>query len=76
VVRSGKVRLRGSAMTDAVHRLLQSFDALPDTEKQAALLEILHRTRPEGDASAAELHAAADELFTTLDAEEAARATC
>jgi hypothetical protein len=31
-------------MTEDIHRLLESFEALPDAEKQAAVTQILHRT--------------------------------
>ena len=60
-------------MSDRVRELLASFDALPDSDKQAVAAEILRRA-PEGDVPESALHGLADELFTTLDAEEAARA--
>lgn len=61
-------------MTEAVRRLIESFDALPATDKQVALVEILRRISPEGDVPVAGLDALADELFAALDAEEAIRA--
>jgi hypothetical protein len=57
-----------------VRQLLDLFDALPDPDKRAAAAEILRRLPDDDDLSPAGLDALADELFATLDAEEAARA--
>ncbi|HET6573199.1 MAG TPA: hypothetical protein VFG68_06330 [Fimbriiglobus sp.] len=56
-----------------VRQLLDLFDALPDPDKRAAAVEIIHRM-PDGDLPAGTLDALADELFVALDTEEAARA--
>lgn len=61
-------------MTDSIREVLTAFDALPDPDKEVVAGEILRRLPPEGDLPLAALHAAADELFSALDAEEAARA--
>jgi hypothetical protein len=63
-------------MTTAVKELLDSFDALPDPEKQEAAAEILRRSLTLGPAELPEsaLVAAADELFLTLDREESGHA--
>lgn len=62
-------------MSEPVHQLLELFDALPEPDKQSAVMEMLRR-RPhgEGDISGRGFDALADELFSGLDAEEAARA--
>ena len=59
-------------MSTAVQVLLESFDALSETERQEAALEILRRVTLEGDFSEQVQVEAADELFRILDAEEAA----
>ena len=63
-------------MTRAVQRLLDSFDALTDAEKQAAATEVIRRSlrlaQPPLPDDA--LVAAADELFLELDVREAADA--
>lgn len=62
-------------MSDQIRQLLNLFDALPESEKQTAVAEILRRTpQAEGDVPVSALDALADELFSALDAEEAARA--
>jgi hypothetical protein len=63
-------------MTSAVQQLLDSFDALPESDKHQAAIEIFRRvgTAPHGDLSEAALVQAADELFRDLDAEESSRA--
>lgn len=61
-------------MTKAVSQLLDSFDALTDTDKHQAALEILRRAAPEGDLAEAALLEAADGLFGALDSEEAGHA--
>ena len=59
-------------MTTAVQQLLDSFDALPDSDKKEAAVEILRRvSSTEGDLPHDALVGAADELFRGLDAEEA-----
>jgi hypothetical protein len=60
-------------MSDRVRQLLASFDALPDPDKSAVVAEILRRATPAGgDVPESAPHAAADDLFAALDAEEAA----
>lgn len=62
-------------MSNPVRHLLELFDALPESDKQSAVAEILRRSpAAEADIPAAGFDALADELFSTLDAEEAARA--
>jgi hypothetical protein len=62
-------------MSDSVLNLLELFDALPESEKQSALSEILRRVRfGERDVPAEQLDGLAAELFAGLDAEEAAHA--
>ena len=59
-------------MTTAVRTLLETFDALTETERQEAAVEILRRVTPQGELPEGALVEAADELFRLLDAEEAA----
>ncbi len=63
-------------MTAILRQLLDSFDALSDTDKHEAAVEILRRLgrATEGDVPEAALVAAADELFRALDAEETGHA--
>ena len=63
-------------MTATVQQLLASFDALADTDEHQGILEIFRRyaLAVEGDLAASVLIEAADELFRTLDAEEAGHA--
>lgn len=62
-------------MTVAVQTLLANFDALSERERQEAAVEILRRvTTSEGDLPDSALVEAADALFESLDAEEAAHA--
>jgi hypothetical protein len=63
-------------MTATVQQLLDSFDALPDAEKHQALVEILRRFpgAAEDDLPESALVGTADELFRTLDEEEAGHA--
>jgi hypothetical protein len=63
-------------MSTAVEQLLESFDALSQTDKKQAALEILRRVSPtvEGDLPESVLVEAAEDLFRTLDAEEASNA--
>lgn len=60
-------------MNSAVQQLLESFDALSEADKQRVALEILRRVSADGEGDVPEsvLVEAADELFRTLDAEEA-----
>jgi len=61
-------------MTQSVQELLDTFDRLPDAEKQEAVSEILRRVRsfefdlPSDD----ELVLSAEEVFLELDGREAA----
>jgi hypothetical protein len=59
-------------MTTAVQMLLESFDALSESERQEAVLEIIRRATPEGELPEQAHVEAADALFRMLDAEEAA----
>jgi hypothetical protein len=62
-------------MTTAVKAILESFDALSDVERREAAVEIIRRMTPEdGELPEGMLVEAADALFSTLDAEEAANA--
>jgi hypothetical protein len=63
-------------MTAAAQQLLNSFDALPEAEKHHVAIEILRRYAGavEGDVPQSALVEAADELFRTLDEEEAGHA--
>ncbi len=63
-------------MNAPVRQLLELFDALPESDKRSAVTEIIRRSPPgEDDMPASSHDALADELFASLDAEEAARAT-
>jgi hypothetical protein len=58
-------------MTASVKQVLDSFDALPESDKHEAAVEILRRVGGEkADLSDAELAAIADDLFSALDDEE------
>jgi hypothetical protein len=59
-------------MTNTIQQLLDSFDALPDSDKHQVAVEILRRVAVsiDGDLPEDALVGAADELFCTLDAEE------
>jgi hypothetical protein len=65
-------------MTATAQQLLHSFDALPDAEKHQVAIEILRRFpgAVEGDLPESALVEAADELFRTLDADEAGHGPC
>lgn len=56
-------------MTEAVPSILTSFEALPEAEKHATVVEILRRfgAGHEGDLSEAALVGLAEELFLALD---------
>ena len=60
-------------MTASVQQLLNSFDALPDNEKQEAAVALLQRILRDvpGDLPENSLIAAADALFLELDVIEA-----
>jgi hypothetical protein len=63
-------------MSERVSHLLDLFYAMPEPERQSAVVEILRRSPlGEPDIPDAGLDALADELFAALDAEEAARTT-
>ena len=58
-------------MTPSVRGLLESFDALSETDRVEAAVEILRRVTPvEAELPEQALVEAADKLFTVLDAEE------
>jgi hypothetical protein len=59
-------------MTANVQQLLNSFDALPDSDKHEAAVEILRRYAADraSDVSDDALVGLADELFDALDHEE------
>jgi hypothetical protein len=59
-------------MTIAAQRLLASFEALPDDDKQAVAVEILRRTADDTDSSPGEssLLFAAHQVFLDLDRRE------
>ena len=63
-------------MTTGVRQLLDSFDALSETEKHEAAVEVLRRVQQEAEGALPDeaLVEAADELFRELDAREAADA--
>lgn len=60
-------------MTETVQHLLDSFDALSESERHEAAVELLRRFMREAPAVVSDesLIAAADELFVELDAREA-----
>jgi hypothetical protein len=59
-------------MTKAAQRFIETFEALPDDDKQAVVVEILRRTAAEDYPSLdeAELVLAADQVFLDLDRRE------
>ena len=60
-------------MSEPVRHILELFDSLPELDKRTAVVELLRRgPRRDGDIPAADLDALADELFASLDVEEAA----
>lgn len=63
-------------MSAPVRELLDSFEALSETDKHQAAVEILRRypAPADGDLSETALVEIVDELFRALDAEEANRA--
>ena len=63
-------------MTATAQQLLDSFDALPEADQHQVAVEILRRFAGavDGDLPESALVEAADELFRTLDAEEAGHA--
>lgn len=62
-------------MTEMAKRLLDTFDALPEPERQEVAREILRRTAlaAHGSLEDAELVALADEVFRELDHAEESR---
>jgi hypothetical protein len=64
-------------MSAAVQQLLDSFDGLAEMDKHQVAIEILRRcaSTSVGDLPDAALLEAAEELFRTLDAEEARHAS-
>jgi microcystin degradation protein MlrC len=60
----------GLDMSEPVRRLLELFDALPASEKEAAVLALLRRHHPAGDVPDQAFDLLADELLARLDAEE------
>jgi len=64
-------------MSAAAQQLLDSFEALADTDRRQVAVEILRRFAGTdvGDLSEEALVEAADELFRSLDAEEARHAS-
>ncbi len=59
-------------MTTAVHALLETFDGLSDEERKEAAAEILRRVAlSEGELTDDALLEVADDLFRSLDLEEA-----
>jgi hypothetical protein len=62
-------------MTTAIQALLETFDALSDTERHEAAVEILRRLTPsEGELPENALLETADALFCVLDSDEGANA--
>jgi hypothetical protein len=61
-------------VTAAVQALLESFDALTESERHEAAAELLRRVAPAAELPDEALVAAADEVFRGLDAQEAADA--
>jgi predicted HAD superfamily phosphohydrolase len=61
-------------MSTAVQALLDNFDALSESERHDAAVEILRRVAPPSELSDEALVAAADEVFRELDHREAADA--
>lgn len=59
-------------MTHAAKKVLDAFEALPESERSEILAELLRRTAsaPQGLPSDEDLVAAADELFLELDRRE------
>jgi hypothetical protein len=59
-------------MTQVAKRFLQTFEELPEPDKQAVAIEILRHTLDEGYSSLddSELVFAADQLFLELDRRE------
>jgi hypothetical protein len=63
-------------MSAAVQQVLDSFDSLAEADKHQVAIEILHRVAGAGTGDLPEeaLVEAADELFRSLDVEEARHA--
>jgi hypothetical protein len=60
-------------MTETVQHLLNSFDALSESERHEAAVQLLRRVLRDAPATVSDetLVSAADELFVELDAREA-----
>ena len=54
-----------------VNQILNAFDTLPAEKQHEAAIEILRRFRSDGDVTDEALVGLADELFQTMDADEA-----
>jgi hypothetical protein len=63
-------------MATTIQQVLDAFDALPESAKHRAAVEILRRVSPAvgGDVPESALVEAAENLFLAMDAEEAAHA--
>ena len=61
-----------SVMTQAAKQLIESFESLPESDKQSVAVEILRRTTSDGYPALAdeELVLAADQVFLDLDRRE------
>jgi len=58
-------------MTLAAQRILETFETLPETDKQTVAAEILRRTLDDSTLEDQELVLAADQVFLQLDRNEA-----
>jgi hypothetical protein len=58
-------------MTLAAQRILETFETLPETDKQTVAAEILRRTLDDSIPEDQELVLAADQVFLQLDRSEA-----
>jgi hypothetical protein len=58
-------------MTLAAQRILETFETLPETDKQTVAAEILRRTLDDSAPEDQELVLAADQVFLQLDRSEA-----
>lgn len=58
-------------MVTTARELLNLFDTLPEIEKHHVVVDLLRRSMSEGGLSDEALAQAAEELFVTIDAEEA-----
>ena len=58
-------------MTLAAQRILETFETLPETDKQTVAVEILRRTLDDSAPEDQDLVLAADQVFLQLDRSEA-----